>query len=85
MNEVLQVRYIIFIPMNEIIKKVALSTNSHIVDFSHLTLLDSENYARDEREYPGNKAVWKASGIGMHPGDKGMKNIAQELFLTIMK
>lgn len=71
------------LPKNEIIEKVALSTNSYLVDLSHLTLLNSENYAKDEKNYSGDKSVWKADGIGTHPGDIGMENIAKQIFITI--
>ncbi|GAB1347393.1 hypothetical protein MASR1M29_15460 [Cloacibacterium normanense] len=68
---------------NKIIEKVALSTNIYMVDLSHLPLLESENYAKDEKKYLGDKSVWKVDGIGIHPGDIGMKNIANQLFITI--
>ena len=68
---------------NKIIEKVALSTNINMVDLSHLPLLESENYAKDEKKYLGDKSVWKVDGIGIHPGDIGMENIANQLFITI--
>jgi len=71
------------LPKNEIIEKVALSTNSYLVDLSHLPLLNSENYAKDEKNYSGDKSGWKVDGIGVHPGDIGMENIAKQIFITI--
>lgn len=68
---------------NKVIEKVALLTNSYLVDLSHLPLLESENYAKNERNYTGDKTVWKVDGIGIHPGDVGMENIAQQLFIII--
>lgn len=68
---------------NKVINRVASLTNSFLVDLSHLVLLDKENYAKDETNYPGDKSTWKVDGIGIHPGDKGMKNIAEQLFITI--
>ena len=68
---------------NKIIEKVALSTKIYMVDLSHLPLLESENYAKDEKKYLGDKSVWKVDGIGIHPGDIGMENIANQLFITI--
>lgn len=68
---------------NQIIEKVALSTNIYMVDLSHLPLLESENYAKNEKNYLGDKLVWKVEGIGIHPGDVGMENIANQLFITI--
>ncbi|MCF6224305.1 MAG: SGNH/GDSL hydrolase family protein [Flavobacteriaceae bacterium] len=68
---------------NEIIEKVVLSTNSYLVDLSHLPLLNSENYAKDEKNYNGDKSVWKVDGIGIHPGDIGMENIAKQIFINI--
>jgi hypothetical protein len=71
------------IEKNSIIENVALRTNSFLVDLSHLPFLDKENYAKNERNYNGNKSEWKADGIGMHPGDIGMENIARLLFIEI--
>jgi len=68
---------------NEIIEKVTLTTRSYLVDLSHLPLLDEENYAKNENDYKGNKNDWKDGGIGVHPGDYGMRNIAQQIFITI--
>jgi len=34
---------------NKVIEKVALLTNSYLVDLSHLPLLESENYAKNEK------------------------------------
>lgn len=68
---------------NESIKKVAERTGSFLVDLSNLTLLNKENYARDEVHYPGNRSVWKHEGIGNHPGDLGMRSIAEQLFIPI--
>ena len=71
------------LPKNEIVEKVALSTNSYLVDLSHLPLLNTENYAKVEKNYLGDKSVWKVGGIGIHPGDIGMKNIAEQIFITV--
>lgn len=68
---------------NEIIEKVALETNSYLVDLSHLPLLNSENYAKDEKNYSGDKSIWKVSGIGIHPGDIGMQKIFEQLLITL--
>ena len=68
---------------NKMVNIVTKETNSFLVDLSHLTLLDDENYAKNEKNYEGDKTKWKVSGIGGHPGDKGMKSIADELFVTI--
>lgn len=68
---------------NEIIEKVAYSTNSYLVDLSHLPLLNSNNYAKNETNYNGDKSIWKENGIGNHPGDIGMENIAKQIFITI--
>ncbi len=61
---------------NKAIESVARSTNSFVVDLSHLTLLDKANFAKSEKNY-SNKS------IGMHPGNIGMRNIANEFFLTL--
>jgi hypothetical protein len=62
---------------------VVLNTESYLADLSHLPLLDKKNYAKDETNYPGNRSEWKNEGIGIHPGDYGMKNIAQQLFIFV--
>lgn len=66
-----------------IIKKVCVETNSFLIDLSSLVLSDKQNYAKDDENYPGVKTTWKVAGIGMHPGDYGMKNIAELMFITI--
>ncbi|MEN8228722.1 MAG: SGNH/GDSL hydrolase family protein [Bacteroidota bacterium] len=71
------------LPKNKIVEKVALSTNSYLVDLSHLPLLESYNYAKDEQNYLGDKSVWEVGGIGIHPGDIGMENISNQIFITI--
>ena len=68
---------------NEIIEQVAIKTKSYLADLSHLTLLDKENYVKNEINYQGNKSDWKVSGIGVHPGDYGMKNIARQIFILL--
>ncbi len=68
---------------NKIIEKVTISTNSYMVDLSHLPLLEDENYAKNEKNYLGDKSLWTVPGIGIHPGDVGMENIATQLFITI--
>jgi len=60
---------------NKAVKEVCINTNSLFVDLSHLTLLDKSNYAYTEHDY--------SKGVGNHPGDKGMSNIAKELFIPI--
>lgn len=68
---------------SEIIQQVALSTKSFLVDLSNLVLRDDENYAKYERNYKGDKSLWKVSGLGIHPGDLGMRNIAEKIFIVI--
>lgn len=70
-------------PMNNAITKAAEQTGARVADISSLTIEDPENFAKDERDYPGDRSVWKVDGIGMHPGDKGMENIARILFENI--
>ncbi len=69
--------------LNEIIEQVALTTNSYMVDLGHLGSLNPENFAKNEISYAGDKTIWKVEGIGMHPGDLGMRNIAQQIFIVI--
>jgi hypothetical protein len=61
---------------NAAIESVARTTKSFVVDLSHLTLLDKSNFAKSERS-------WSNEGIGMHPGNTGMRNIANEFFMTL--
>ncbi|MDR1155623.1 MAG: hypothetical protein LBL04_13030 [Bacteroidales bacterium] len=77
---------------HEVIKQVALFTRSFLVELSHLVPLDRENLAKEEKNYRGDKSEWQrlaggkaeiVEGIGMHPGDKGMSNIAQQIFTVI--
>ena len=68
---------------NRITQQVALATKSYLVDLSHLALSDERNYAKNEDNYPGDKSAWKVDGIGFHPGDLGMKNVAQQIFTVI--
>lgn len=70
-------------PMNNAITKAAEQTGARVADISSLTIEDPENFAKDEQDYPGDRSVWKVDGIGMHPGDKGMENIARILFENI--
>ncbi|MEO5892235.1 MAG: hypothetical protein ABIQ31_18455 [Ferruginibacter sp.] len=68
---------------NKMVDSVTAKTNSFLVDISHLPLLDSTNYAKNEAGYKGNREKWTVTGIGMHPGDKGMRNIAEQIFIAI--
>ncbi|WP_052184179.1 SGNH/GDSL hydrolase family protein [Psychroserpens sp. Hel_I_66] len=68
---------------NKVINNVALKTNSFIADLSHLVLLEKENYSKNELDYPGDKSKWKSGGIGIHPGDYGMENIALQIMVII--
>src|SRR5690554_5923008 len=68
---------------NTITQQVALATKSYLVDLSHLVLFDEQNYAKNEMFYPGDRSTWKVEGIGIHPGDIGMKNIAIQIFTVI--
>ena len=68
---------------NKISANVAISTRSHLADLSHLPLSDNQNYAKDENNYNGDRSVWKVDGIGIHPGDVGMENIANQIFIEI--
>lgn len=70
-------------PMRNAITKAAEQTGARVADISSLTIEDPENFAKDEPNYPGDRSVWRVEGIGMHPGDKGMENIARILFENI--
>jgi len=67
----------------EIIRRVASITNSQLVDLSYLTSLNKENYAKNEVGYSGNRESWKIKEIGIHPGDLGMRNIANLIFTAV--
>lgn len=63
---------------NAAITRAALDTGSYIVDLSHLgSGIDERNFASSERDY-------KMPGVGAHPGDFGMKNIADCVY-NVMK
>jgi hypothetical protein len=68
---------------NKIMNQIALNTKSNLVDLSSLTLLDPKNYAKNEVDYAGDKSAWIAEGIGIHPGDIGMQNIANLIFTSV--
>ena len=60
-----------------IITKIAVENNTFLVDLSHLgNGTDKDNYAKSYKKY-------KYPGVGEHPGDIGMKNIADNLFTVV--
>ena len=59
------------------VSDVAIRTNSYLVDISHLgDGTDPQNFAKSFKKY-------KTPGVGEHPGDVGMKHIADCLYATI--
>ena len=59
------------------ITNVAICSSSYLVDLSHLgNGADLENFAKSFRKY-------ETPGVGEHPGDVGMKHIADCLYATI--
>lgn len=59
------------------ITEVAIKSNSYLVDISHLGAgTDSQNFASSQKKY-------KKPGVGSHPGDIGMKHIAECYYATI--
>jgi hypothetical protein len=63
----------------ELITEVALKSGSYLVDLSHLgSGIDPLNLAKSENKY-------KHTGVAAHPGDYGMKNIAEILYITVNK
>ena len=59
------------------ITNVAIRTNSYLVDISHLgDGTDSQNFAKSYKKY-------KNPGVGAHPGDAGMKRIAELYYVII--
>jgi hypothetical protein len=71
-----------FWPVKEKIKlitEVALKSGSYLVDLSHLgSGIDPLNLAKSENKY-------KHVGVAVHPGDYGMNNIAEILYITVNK
>lgn len=58
------------------ITNVAIQSNSALVDLSHLGIgTDKRNFASSYRKY-------KVPGVGNHPGDYGMENIAKCFYAT---
>lgn len=60
---------------NSAITDVAIETNSILVDLSHLSF-DQKNFAKSEKEF-------SLPGVGEHPGDFGMENIAKLIWGVI--
>lgn len=61
---------------NYVFTDIAIATNSYIADLSHLGSDPNSNNASSEKDY-------NHPGVGVHPGDKGMKRIADVLFSVI--
>lgn len=62
-----------------LITEVAIKSDSYLVDLSRLgSGIDPLNFARSEKKYDN-------PGVGAHPGDYGMNNIAKLLYITINK
>jgi hypothetical protein len=68
---------------NKVVASAVLDTRSFLVDLSHLSLSDPKNLAKNEPHYRGDRAKWQIPGIGVHPGDFGMENIAKEIFVMV--
>jgi hypothetical protein len=63
----------------QIITEVAIGSEAYLVDLSHIgSGIDPLNFAKSERKYDNH-------GVGVHPGDYGMNNIAKVLYLTVNK
>jgi hypothetical protein len=61
----------------EVITEVALESKSFLVDLTHLgDGTDTQNFASSHKHYT-------QPGVGAHPGDYGMKNIARCLYTVI--
>lgn len=59
---------------NNLITQVAINSKAYLVDISHLgSGADKQNYAESYKHY-------KQPGVGTHPGDYGMQNIADCLW-----
>lgn len=62
-----------------LITEVALKSGVYLVDLSHLgSGIDYLNFASSEKKY-------KHTGVAAHPGNYGMKNIAEMIYITINK
>jgi hypothetical protein len=60
-----------------VITEVALESHSYLVDLGHLgDGIDYDNFAKSVKKY-------KQPGVGAHPGDYGMENIAKCFFSVI--
>ena len=62
-------------PKDKVLKQVCEDVDGVFVDIGHLGK-DESNYARSEREY-------SHKGVAAHPGDKGMKAIADAILKAI--
>lgn len=61
---------------NLVIRQVASDSKGILVDLSHLVLLDKKNFAKNEKNYSND-------GVGKHPGDIGMENISELIFIAL--
>lgn len=60
-----------------IMTQIAIKSNSYLVDLSHLgNGTDLENFAESQKKY-------KTPGVGVHPGNIGMKHIAECYYAII--
>ena len=60
-----------------VMTQIAIKSNSYLVDLSHLgNGTDPENFAESQKKY-------KTPGVGVHPGNIGMKHIAECYYAII--
>jgi len=61
---------------NKLNERAALDTNSFYVDLSNLFAYDSKTRADYKKKFDN-------AALGQHPGDYGMRRIAEEIFVLI--
>lgn len=68
---------------NKVAMEIADHLHASVADLSNLTLIDKKNLAIND-DYKVDKTKWKSTGIGIHPGDYGMRNIAESIYISVV-
>lgn len=63
-------------------KEIALNSKATFIDISDIAK-SPQNKAINEKNYPTDKNNWIVEGIGQHPGNIGMLNIANTIYSII--
>lgn len=69
--------------VNHAITKAALAQGAYVADLSALGAIDPAAHAAADPRCAADTAVWQSVGVGAHPGDEGMRQIAESIFTII--